>query len=181
MPPCFDTKGDIMGHVYYSIEMIEQGQNPICWIACMAMVKSFKTKATHPISEFTGGADPSNACIPDPNKGWNDLYNNLGNFGFDVDGADMCIGYGYIEDMLRRHGPFIIFVDVVDFPFYGPVCVNVGSGTHALVVNGVDTDQGNVMLTNPWGTRTPPADIDVIIKAMQGISDQHLNCVGYME
>jgi hypothetical protein len=144
------------------------------------MLTSFKTKATHPISEFTGGFDPSNSCIPDPNKGWKDLYANLDKFGFAVDGADMSIDTSYIENMLRRHGPFMIFVDVVDFPFYGPVCVDVGSGTHAIVVSGVDTDSGKVMIVNPWGTRTPPADLDVVVKAMQNISDQHLNPVGYI-
>jgi len=59
------------------------------------MLTSFRTKATHPISEFTGGFDPSNSCIPDPNKGWKDLYTNLDKFGFDVDGADMSIGANY--------------------------------------------------------------------------------------
>jgi hypothetical protein len=56
----------------------------------------------------------------------------------------------------------------------------VGSGTHALVVSGVDTGAGKVMIVNPWGTRTPPADLDVIVKAMQNISDQDLNPVAYM-
>jgi hypothetical protein len=135
----------MMGHVYFHVEMIPQGQNPICWIACVAMITSFKTKTTHPISEFTGGFDPSSACIPDPNTGWND-----------------------------------IFVNVVDFPFYGPVCVSVGSGTHALVVNGIDTNTGNVMIVNPWGTTTPPADLDVVVKAMQDISNDGLNPVAYM-
>jgi hypothetical protein len=36
------------------------------------------------------------------------------------------------------------------------------------------------MIVNPWGTRTPPADLDVIVKAMQNISDQDLNPVAYM-
>src|ERR1022692_4537029 len=134
-----------MGHVYFHVEMIPQGQNPICWIACVAMITSFKTKTTHPISEFTGGFDPSSACIPDPNTGWNDLYANLANFGFSVDGASMSISPNYIENMLKRQGPFMIFV------------------------NGIDTNTGNVMIVNPWGTTTPPADLDVVVKAMQDI------------
>jgi len=170
-----------MGHVYFHVDMIEQGQNPICWIACVAMLTSYKTKSTHSIGEFTGGFDPSNSCIPDPNKGWADLYSNLDKFGFNVDGASMSIPPSYLEDMLRSHGPIMIFIDVVDFSFYGPVCVNVGSGTHAVVVSGVDTDQGRVMIVNPWGTRTPPADLDVVVKAMQNMSSQGLNPVGYLK
>ena len=145
-----------MGHVYFHVEMIPQGQNPICWIACVAMITSFKTKTTHPISEFTGGFDPSSACIPDPNTGWNDLYANLANFGFSVDGASMSISPNYIENMLKRQGPFMIFV------------------------NGIDTNTGNVMIVNPWGTTTPPADLDVVVKAMQDISNDGLNPVAYM-
>jgi papain like cysteine protease AvrRpt2 len=169
-----------MGHVYFDVPMIKQGQEPICWVACVAMITSFKTKTLHGISEFTGGSDPGSACIPNPAKDWKDLYQKLANFGFSVDGADMSIGPDYIEDMLRRHGPFMIFVDVVDFPFYGPICVNVGSGFHAVVVNGIDTKAGKVMIVNPWGTRTPPADIDVVMKAMQHISDLDKNPVAYM-
>lgn len=169
-----------MGHVYFDVPMIAQGNNPICWIACMAMITSSKTKTTHPISEFTGGFDPSSACIADPNKGWDDLYANLAKFGFAADGSSMSIGSDYIENTLRRHGPFMIFVNAVDFPFYGPLCSNVG-GTHALVVSGIDTAPGKVMIVNPWGTRTPPADSDVILKLMQDISDQGLNPAAYMK
>jgi hypothetical protein len=184
-----------MGRVYYHVDMIEQGdENPICWIACVAMLTSWKTKAHHGIGEFTGGFEPSNSCIPDPNEGWEDLYDNLHKFGFEVDGPgtspSMCIGANwsmapsYIENMLRRHGPFMIFVNVVDFPFRGPVCVDEGADpddTHAIVVSGVDTDQGEVWIVNPWGTYTPPADIDVVLKAMQDIADQDLCPVAYLK
>jgi hypothetical protein len=33
---------------------------------------------------------------------------------------------------------------------------------------------------NPWGTTTPPADLDVVVKAMQDISNDGLNPVAYM-
>jgi papain like cysteine protease AvrRpt2 len=169
-----------MGHIYYDVPMIQQGDNPICWIACVAMITSFKTKTLHSISEFTGGFDPSNSCIPDPNKGWNDLYANLSKFGFTADGSNVSIGPDYIENMLRRRGPFMIFVNAADFPFYGPFCVNVG-GTHAVVVSGVDTTPGKVMIVNPWGTKTPPADADIIVKLMQDITDQNLSPAAYMQ
>jgi Papain-like cysteine protease AvrRpt2 len=172
-----------MGHISFSVPMIPQGNNPICWIACVAMVTSFKTNATHSIGEFTGGSDPSSSCIPDPNNGWNDLYDNLKKFGFTPDGANMSIAASYIEATLRSHGPFIIFVFVADFPFSGPMCLNMNgnpSDTHAVVVNGVDTDAGTVRITNPWGTSTPPADIDVIIGLMQQIADLGLNPAAFM-
>ena len=78
----------------------------------------------------------------------------------------------------------MIFVNVIDFPFRGPVCVDEGADpgdTHAIVVSGVDTDEGKVWIVNPWGTHTPPADIDVVVKAMQDIADQGLNPVAYLK
>jgi hypothetical protein len=171
-----------MGHIYYHVPMIRQGdENPICWIACVAMVTSFKDGKIHPISEFTGGFDPSSACIPDPNEGWDDLYAHLMQFGFKFEGADRVISPAYIEDLLRRHGPIIMFVNVMDFPFYGPMCLNMDdpSGTHAMVISGIDNDSGKVMIVNPWGTRTPPADVDVIVKAIQDIADDHLFPIAY--
>lgn len=168
-----------MAHISFQVPMIEQGDNPICWIACAAMITSFKTRTTHSISEFTGGFDPSSSCIPNPSSGWSDLYANLANFGFIPDGANTSIGAGYIEDTLRRHGPFMIFVYAVDFPFAGPLCTNVG-GTHALVVTGVDTIPGKVTIVNPWGTNTPPADADVILGLMQAISDVGCHPAAYM-
>jgi hypothetical protein len=172
-----------MGEISFFVPMIPQGNNPICWIACVAMVTSFKTSTTHSIGEFTGGFDPSGSCVPDPNSGWDDLYANLKGFGFTPEAANMSIAADYIEGTLRRHGPFIIFVFVADFPFSGPMCLNMKgnpSDTHAVVVNGVNTNAGTVRITNPWGTNTPPADIDVIIGLMQRISDVGLNPVAFM-
>jgi hypothetical protein len=168
-----------MAPIFYFVPMIPQGDNPICWIACVAMITSFKTRATHPISEFTGGYDPSNSCIPDPNVGWEDLYANLDKFGFTAAGANQSLSPSVIEDTLRRRGPFMIFVESGDFPFYGPMCSNEG-GTHAMVVNGIGTPVGKVSIVNPWGTPTAPVDADIIVRLMQDISSQGLNSFAYM-
>ncbi len=168
-----------MAHISYYVPMIEQGDNPICWIACAAMITSFKTRATHPISEFTGGFDPSSSCIPDPNNSWNDLYNNLAGFGFTVAGANQSLPPNFIEDTLKRHGPFMMFVFASDFPFSQPVCTNMG-GTHALVVSGIDTIPGKVTVVNPWGTNVPPVDADIALGLIQAISDLGCHPVAYM-
>jgi hypothetical protein len=170
-----------MGQISFNVPMIPQGSNPICWLACVAMITSFKTNTTHPISEFTGGYDPSNSCIPDPNAGsWGALYANLTKFGFTATGANMSIAPNYVEAMLRRYGPFMIFVNAADFPFYGPMCINVG-GTHAVVVAGIDTSASTVKIVNPWGTVTPPADTDIIVELIQDISNLGLNPAAYMD
>ncbi len=173
-----------MGQISFSVPMIVQGDNPICWIACAAMVKSFKTGVMHPVSEFTGGFDPSSSCIPNPGGGAPSALDSiLSGFGFTPDGANMSLDSSYIESTLRAHGPFFIFFFAANFPFTGASCLNM-KGTpndaHAVVINGVDTDAGTVGITNPWGTNTPPADIDVIISLMQAFSDKGLNCAYFL-
>ena len=71
-----------MGNIYYDVPMRRQEQNPICWIACIAMISSYKTMSSVGIGSFTGGFDPANSCIPDPVRGWQDFYNRLSSFGF---------------------------------------------------------------------------------------------------
>src|ERR1035438_8376650 len=147
-----------MGQISFTVPLIPQGDNPICWIACVAMVVSFKTNTTHSISEFTGGFDPSSACIPGT-SGSNDA--RLMNLGFMMAGGNMTIDSSFIENTLRNHGPFIFFFFVANFPFTGAYCLNMnGSPTdaHAVVVTGVDTNAGTVSMLNPWGINTPPAD-----------------------
>jgi hypothetical protein len=169
-----------MGQISFTVPLIPQGDNPICWIACVAMIKSFKTQSTHSVSEFTGGFDPSSACVPGT-SGSND--DRLVALGFTMDGANMSIDSSYIENTLRSHGPFIMFFCVANFPFTGASCLNMNGSptdTHAVVVKGVDTDSGTVSILNPWGITTPPADIDVIVGLLQQKSDLGINPVAFM-
>jgi len=82
--------------------------------------------------------------------------------------------------MLRRYGPFMIYFNAADFPFYGPMCINLG-GTHPVVVAGIDTSASTVKIVNPWGTVTPPADTDIIVELIQDISNLGLNPAAYMD
>ncbi len=172
-----------MSNISFNVPMIEQGDNPICWIACVAMITSYKRNASVGIGNFTGGFDPSSSCIPDPNDNWEDLYRNLDRFGFTATGANQSINPDFILNMLRSHGPFMIFVTVADFPFSGPLCLNMNGSpgdTHALVVSGIDTDSQKVGIVNPWGTNVPPVDTDVIISNLQGLSDLGDNPMAFM-
>lgn len=169
-----------MAKISFTVPMIPQGNNAICWIACVAMITSFKTQSTRSIGEFTDGADPSSSCVPGT-EGSND--GRLEKFGFTVTGSNMSINSSFIEDTLRRHGPFIMFFFVANFPFTGASCLSM-KGTpddaHAVVITGIDTDAGKVKILNPWGTNTPPADLDVIIGLMQDYSDKGRNPIAFM-
>lgn len=168
-----------MGQVRFTVPMIEQGSNPICWIACVAMITSWKSNASVGIGTFTGGFDPSSACIPDPNANWADFARRLNSFGFAMAGASQSLGPTFIESNLRRHGPLMMIVNAADFPFSGPVCNNIG-GTHALVLTGIDTSIGKVMIVNPWGINTPPLDTDIAVQLLQDIADTGSDPIAFM-
>jgi hypothetical protein len=172
-----------MSQISFSVPMIPQDGNPICWVACVAMITSFKTNTTHSISEFTGGFEPGSSCIPNPASSWDDMEAKLAGFGFTPDAANMSISADYIVTTLQSHGPFIIFVFLPDADaICAPVCINQQSTTdsHALIVNGVDTNVGTVQITNPWGTNVPLATIDVVVNLMQEVSDAGHNPAAFM-
>jgi hypothetical protein len=77
----------------------------------------------------------------------------------------------------------MIFVTVMDFPFFGPKCVNFGgdpTDTHAVVLSGIDTGRNKVSIVNPWGSTVPPVDLDVVIGALQEIADTASHPIAFM-
>ena len=170
-----------MGKINYLVPLIPQEDNPICWIACVAMVKSWKEQATLSIADFTGGADPSNSCIS--NVDIAGFKRRLRDFGFVLDGRNMSINYQYIESRLRQNGPFIFFVYVANFPFFGPYCLNVRGGakdSHAMIVTGMDTDKEEVYIMNPWGTEVPPVKLDDLVGLLQEFADDGRDPVAFL-
>ncbi len=168
-----------MGQVSFNVPLIAQGDNPICWVACVAMITSFKKHMSVGIGSFTGGFDPSNACIPNPAGSWAALERQLNGFGFTMAGANQTLTAAFIEQNLRRHGPLMIIVNAVDFPFSGEVCENIG-GTHALVLSGIDTTRKKLKIVNPWGTNVPPVDLGVGLRLLQDLSDTGSDPIAFM-
>jgi hypothetical protein len=102
--------------------------------------------------------------------------------GFTVTGSNVSIDSSFIENTLRRHGPFIMFFYVANFPLTGASCLNMNGApndAHAVVVTGVDTGLGKVYILNRWGWNTTPADIDVIVELMQDYSTDGRNPVAF--
>jgi hypothetical protein len=162
-----------MANISFFVPLIPQGQNPICWVACVAMITSWKTNATVTIDQFTGGFDPSGSCIPNPATSWSDFEARLRGFGFTPDGANMTFSPDYIVNTLQAHGPFMISIVAADFPFAGRMCNNMG-GMHAMVLNGINSDvsPAQVQVTNPWGIVYPALDCDVILGLLQEVANQ---------
>lgn len=178
-----------MGTIHYDVPMIRQEQNPICWIACVAMIASFKSLSSVGIRNFTGGFDPSNSCIPDPVNGWQDFYNRLNAFGFTSINPNMCPAASYVEDLLRAHGPFMLTHYVSTLP-YGPagsqqataqatVLAASPDAVHAVVITGVNTDTGIAKMNNPWGDKDQNVPLSSVLMSMETLFILNIRSVAY--
>jgi hypothetical protein len=161
-----------------SVPMRVQEQNPICWVACAAMIASYKGRWSVGIGNFTGGFDPSNSSIPNPAKSQTDYYRLLSSFGFVTENPFPISSpdASYIEDLLRKHGPWMLYHFASDLlpGNFGP------NQTHAVVVTGIDRSTNQVWYNNPWGKVDEVATVDKILLAMEHSSSSGMRPVAYM-
>ena len=148
-----------MARIIYKVPVVRQGQNPICWVACAAMVLSFKEKRSVTVGEINNGFDPSNSSMKNPAATWDAFYDILDGLGFVSTGPQMSPGVAYIEDILSIYGPFIL-------THYTKTLApkSTDPGTHAVIITGVDTRIRKCFYNNPWGK----ANIDVPAATIQG-------------
>jgi len=157
-----------MATVQCDVELIVQEQNPICWVACCAMVKGYGTKTSIGVGEFTGGFDPSNSCIANLAENWSQCTDLMSSWGFDVQSVnDLSSGTMTGDDLataLTGRGPAILLHLCDGFP-YGPNWADSTGmkGAHAVVLTGIDTDAGQVTFNNPWGDKDQSADLAIML------------------
>lgn len=166
--------------IHFLVPMRKQGQNPICWIACVAMISSYKGRASVGIGAFTGGYDPSNSSIPNPNKSrsWAEHYTRLSAFGFVSENPfpNSSPDAAYIADLLRKHGPWMlthVTSDLVPGRFKP-------DSTHAVVITGIDVSTNQVWYNNPWGMADEVTTVDRILLAMESLLGEGVRAVAYI-
>ncbi len=160
-----------------SVPMNNQGQSPICWIACVAMILSYKGRASVGIGTFTGGFEPGNSSIPDPVTSWADIYRRLSSFGFVSENPfpNRSPDAAYIEDVLRKHGPWMLTHYTSDLHR------GIAPGTtHAVVITGIDTRTNQVWYNNPWGRVDEVTTVNTILLAMENLLSQGIHAVTYI-
>lgn len=165
-----------------SVPMNIQGQNPICWIACVAMISSYKGRASVGIGAFTGGFEPSNSSIPNPVipnscASWPDQYRRLTSLGFVSEDPfpNRSPDAAYIEDVLRNHGPWMLIHVTSDLHS------GIAPGTtHAVVITGIDTRTNQVWYNNPWGRVNEVTTVNSILLAMENLSRRGIRAVAYL-
>lgn len=146
-----------MAQSSYDVPVVEQGaENPICWVASMAMVESYWTQSSVGVGKYTGGFDPATSCIDNMAADVVDFQNRMASFGFYPVFPDEALSLNSLYEASDRLGPLIYFHYVNGFPYLsGP---GTGGGAHAIVITGTDTDQGGFWFNNPWGDKDTWAD-----------------------
>jgi hypothetical protein len=158
-----------MGQVSYMVPLVEQGPNPICWIACAAMILSWKQQASVTVGSLIG-ADPSNSSISDlANGDWPKLQGYLQSWGFACEGLNASPMSDFLEDRLVAHGPLLYIHSASGFPYdarfpaYTSSPAIPAGAVHAIVLTGIDTDAGNFSFANPWGAYGT-VTIDIVLE-----------------
>ena len=141
-----------MGQTSYEVPVVEQGaENPICWIASLAMVESYVTQSSVGIGSFTDGFDPAQACIGNPAVDVVDFQNRMQAFSYQPVFDDEPLTMDALYRFSDAFGPLVYFHRVQGFPYLQGV--GQGTGSHAIVITATDTDAGGFWFNNPWGDK----------------------------
>jgi hypothetical protein len=165
-----------MGVATYEVPLIRQGDNPICWVACMAMVASERQQCSVGIGSFTGGFDPDNSCMMNPAVSMNDAITRMYWCGFDS--IQITATGAGIESALNSYGPLILSHNCLGFP-YGSGWVLPTSGRHAIVITAIDTDMGWCWMNNPWGNKDRAVSISAMSNAIKQMQDATFAPIAY--
>ena len=146
--------------VKYNVPMKRQGISPICWVACVAMMLSYKNRSSIQISSLTGGLNPSTSSIPKI-PDWKKVMRS--------EGFEFGPHYGqrpneqYLADMLRTKGPLFLF-------HYTTTIWNTPdlNSTHAVVITGIDTAKDVCYINNPQrvGIKDQVIPTDTVLNAI---------------
>jgi len=174
-----------MARIVYNVPMVRQGISPICWVACAAMILSFKGKMSISIGSINGGSGPSNSCVSNPvdlydiieascNDRWVTFYSLLIELGFTSEGPNSP-SIGYIERILRHHSPFIL----THYTQTLAPTVSSPNTTHAVVITGIDTNTRICFFNNPWGTRQQ-TNVNAILADIVRLKQHGIQPVAYI-
>ena len=160
----------------YSVPMVAQGPNPICWVACAAMILSYKRQRSVTVGEINNGFDPSNSSIANPATSWPVFYTLLDDLGFKSTGPYISPSEDFLLNLLRFEGPFILTHYTKTL---APAVTGVG--THAVVVTGIDMTKDVCFFNNPWGIRNAETPITTILGSMELLWSQNIRSVAHLK
>ncbi len=159
-----------MGLILYQVPMVEQGDNPICWVACAAMILSYKRSASVTIASLIG-TDPSFASVDDPARSWAETQTYLNSWSIACETQTSSPTSDYIEQRLESFGPLIFCHSSEGFPYDSRFPAYACSGllppdaSHAIVLTGINTDDNTIAFKNPWGD-VGIVSTDIVLEAI---------------
>ncbi len=160
--------------IMHHVPMVRQGPSPICWLACAAMIMSFKLRRSVSVGEINDGFEPSNSSMINPMTSWHYFYTVLKDLGFSSIGPYMSPNVNFIVDLLRKYGPFMLvhYAEILNPKLRGV-------GTHAIVITGINTNIDKVYFNNPWGFVNDSISINVILNSMYRLWSEDVKSVAY--
>jgi hypothetical protein len=168
------------GAVHFRVPMVNQGPNPICWIACVAMIASFKGRASLGTGSFTGGFDVSQSSVPSTWGGGPNFNERLTALGFVTENPFPSMippdAASYIQRILHEHGPWML-------AFYTSDLMGPGfpaNSEHAIVITGIDVGTNRVWYNNPWGLADQVTTVGAVLLAMSRMMARGIRSVAYM-
>ncbi|MEO2013516.1 MAG: papain-like cysteine protease family protein [Fuerstiella sp.] len=163
-----------MAVITHNVPMVRQYQSPICWVACAAMILSYRSRSSVTVQSLIG-YDPGNSSIMNPATSWAVMYRMLNDWGITSTGPQICPAVSYIENMLQHNGPFILT------HYTRTLAPRItGTGTHAVVVTGLNTNTGKCVYSNPWGTSNNSVDTSTVQQSMERLWLLSLRSVAYV-
>jgi hypothetical protein len=162
-----------MAVIAYNVPMVRQFQNPICWVACSAMILAWRRGQSVTVESLIG-YDPGSSSITNPATTWPVMYGMLNDWGITSTGPQMSPAVSYIERLLSENGPFILTHYVKTL-----APTHTSPGTHAVVVTGINTNTGKCTYANPWGTANNQVAISTVQGSMQRLWGMQLRSVAY--
>ena len=184
-----------MNRIRYRVPLVNQRTSPVCWLACAIML--FQRNGLRTISpteiDYING-DPRLASMDNIPGGNAAMYTYLRNWGFRVrrirqvhvqlrtynppgrnpvepqsmvwHSTDRQVEETIIHATLLNFGPFILFHRCGMFS-YGPNRTTPTTGSHAVVITGVDLDRKVCYFNNPWGDVNVPTTLRSIVGAIR--------------
>ncbi len=157
--------------VKYRVPMVLQGQNPICWVACVSMMYAYRNRQPFDIRDFTEGWDPTASSVPAGSsarrvQGLLQIVQFMRELGFQ---PVLYRAEWFSEDDLLRSlvqfGPLVAFLDAARLFVWDRTDDPTDSG-HAVVITGLNTATDTCYLNNPWGQEDETRDVNLVLDAL---------------
>jgi hypothetical protein len=146
-----------MSQISFTVPTMAKGSNPIGWVACAAMILSWRRKSSVSIESLIG-ADSSDSSIANPANGdWRSLRGYLEAWGFFCQTLHSRPMVDFLQIRLAEHGPLLYIHSVAGSPYderFPASTLNPPSpwgAVHAVVITGVDAGEHTFSFANPWG------------------------------